>query len=63
MFIQQDWKKLIIFNFLELCASKSGCDIVLVMNREVGSDLRKACERDAEDDACIFDHAANTVRK
>ena len=42
---------------------KQGREVVLVCNKDVGSAIRKACERDVDNDAVHLAKAANIVRR
>ena len=44
-------------------AHKQGHEVVLVCNKDVGSAIRKACERDLDNDAVHLAKAANIVRR
>lgn len=56
-------KDQILAHFPELCASQAGREILLVLNKDVGAALRKACELDANEEACILARAAAIIRK
>ena len=56
-------KERILAYFPDMEAHKQGRDVVLVCNKDVGSAIRKACERDVDNDAVHLAKAANIVRR
>ncbi|KAJ8396338.1 hypothetical protein AAFF_G00019150 [Aldrovandia affinis] len=56
-------KDRIITYFPDLEEHKSGRDIMLAFNQDVGSALQKACEHDADSEGVCLARAANIVRR
>ena len=56
-------KERILAYFPDMEAHKQGREVVLVCNKDVGSAIRNACERDVDNDAVHLANAANIVRR